>query len=423
VALMARPATGQVIAPDGGRQASWAIRFRAYGKRRFVTLGRSEDGWNRRRAEGELRHILAEVERGIWAPESAASAPLESALEPSFEEFASAWLCDGEPGWRPKTIADYRWALELHLLPHFGGHRLAEITVEEVDRYKAKKLREGRLAPNAVNKTLTRLAQILELAVEYGHIERNPAKGRRRRAKGTEPRRSWVEPEQLGALLDAADPYMRPIIATLAGAGLRIGEAVALEWRDVKLGAGTLSVRESKTAAGEGREVDLAIGVREELAAWRARSPRIRPGDPLFVSRVRQGQCGRQTPRNVQARLKTAVNAANARLVEAGIEPIARVSPHSLRRTYASLRAALGDDPVYIAEQHGHRDARFTFRVYQRAAKRRERLSGAHLAAFDRALDWAGMSGMPSHEPTAAQLKGELAVLDPPVQRPNYAFL
>lgn len=42
-------------------------------------------------------------------------------------------------------------------------------------------------------------------------------------------------------------------------------------------------------------------------------------------------------------------------------------------------------------ERARHRDARFTFRVYQRAAKRRERLSGEHLAAFDRALDWAQM--------------------------------
>ena len=157
--------------------------------------------------------------------------------------------------------------------------------------------------------------------------------------------------------------------------------------------------------------------MREELAAWRARSPRTRPGDPLFVSRVRKGKCGRQTPRNVQARLNTAVKAANTRLAEFGIEPIGRVSPHSLRRTYASLKAALGDDPVYIAEQLGHRDARFTFRVYQRAAKRRERLSGAHLAAFELALEWAGMCSKTGHEPTPGELKGELAALDPAVQR------
>ena len=67
------------------------------------------------------------------------------------------------------------------------------------------------------------------------------------------------------------------------------------------------------------------------------------------------------------------------------------MTPHSLRRTYASVRAAAGDHPVYIAEQLGHEDPGFTFRVYQRAVKRRDRLDGAYLAAFDRALQWAEM--------------------------------
>ena len=239
---MARPATGQVIAPDGKRQPSWAIRFRAYGKRRFrdsgAKRGRLESPARRARAPPHprrrgARHLAAREPRARSAWSRRSSRPSRSSRPPGCATVNRA----GGRG-RSATTAGL-WSC--HLLPHFGGHRLSEITAEEVDRYRADKLREGRLAPNAVNKTLTRLAQILELAVEYGHIERNPAKGRRRRAKGTEPRRSWVEPEQLGALLDAADPYMRPIIATLAGAGLRIGEAVALDWRDVALGAGTLT--------------------------------------------------------------------------------------------------------------------------------------------------------------------------------------
>jgi hypothetical protein len=76
--------------------------------------------------------------------------------------------------------------------------------VREVDRYKAAKLAEGTLAPNTVNKTLTRLSQILSLAAEYGLIPANPAAGKRRRVKGTKPRRPWAEPEQLLALLEAA---------------------------------------------------------------------------------------------------------------------------------------------------------------------------------------------------------------------------
>jgi hypothetical protein len=93
---------------------------------------------------------------------------------------------------------------------------------------------------------------------------------------------------------------------------------------------------------------------------------------------------------NIDHRLKATIRAANRQLSKLGIEPISeRVSPHSLRRTYASMRAALRDDPVYIAEQLGHENPEFTFRVYQRAAKRRERLSGKLLSQFDRGLQWA----------------------------------
>ena len=108
---------------------------------------------------------------------------------------------------------------------------------------------------------------------------------------------------------------------------------------------------------------------------------------------------------NVAHRLKPAITAANLRLAEAQIEAIGeRVSPHSLRRTYASLRAALRDDPVYIAEQLGHTDPAFTFRVYQKAAKRRERLSGEYRAALDAALDWAEIGRIePPDAPLTAQ--------------------
>ena len=102
----------------------------------------------------------------------------------------------------------------------------------------------------------------------------------------------------------------------------------------------------------------------------------------------------RHTETNVARRLKTAIRRANRRLSELGIDPISdRVTPHSLRRTYASLRAAAGDDPVYIAEQLGHSDPRFTLSVYTKAARRRAKLSGVHLAEYDRALAWAALAG------------------------------
>ena len=383
---MARKATGQIIPPKDGR--GWAIRVRAYGKRRLVTLGTSEEGWDHQKAEERLGHVLADVERGFWQPHEPAAVETPAEV-PTFHEFASEWLDGRRDEIRPRTVADYEWAFGYHLLPFFKDHRLTAINVAEVDRYKAAKLREGRLGASQINKTLKLLAMVMDMAIEYELIDRaNPARGRRRRVKAPKPKRTWVEPEQLLALIESADTFCRPIIATLAGAGLRIGEALALRWRDVNLATGTLTVGEAKTDAGTYREVDLPGGLIEALSEWKAYKRTAGPDDPVFVTRTGT----RQTVTNVDHRLKTAIKAANKRLAGLGIEPISdRVSPHSLRRTYASLRAVAGDQPVYIAEQLGHEDPGFTFRVYQRAVKRRDRLSGNYAKAFDRALDWAAM--------------------------------
>jgi hypothetical protein len=92
--------------------------------------------------------------------------------------------------------------------------------VAEVDRYKAAKVRDGRLSPAQINKTLKVLAMVMDMAIEYEFVDRaNPTRGRRRRVKAPKPKRTWVEPEQLLALVESSDAYCRPIVATLAGAG------------------------------------------------------------------------------------------------------------------------------------------------------------------------------------------------------------
>ncbi|MBK8294171.1 MAG: hypothetical protein IPK93_05105 [Solirubrobacterales bacterium] len=84
--------------------------------------------------------------------------------------------------------------------------------------------------------------------------------------------------------------------------------------------------------------------------------------------------------------------AANEMLVAEGIETIAATTLHGMRRTYASLRIAAGDDPVYVAQQLGHVSAHFTMSVYAKSTKRRNRLMGNTQIAFDDAINWAAVS-------------------------------
>lgn len=77
------------------------------------------------------------------------------------------------------------------------------------------------------------------------------------------PRRTYLETaEQIAALLDAAGELdraaradrqhveRRAILATIAFAGLRIGELCALRWRNVDLTGGWLSVGEARRMRG-----------------------------------------------------------------------------------------------------------------------------------------------------------------------------
>jgi hypothetical protein len=67
-------------------------------------------------------------------------------------------------------------------------------TPESVDRYARAKQAEGSLSNNSVNKTLSTLSAILELAVDWERIPRNPAKGKRRRLRGEPRKRLHLEP-------------------------------------------------------------------------------------------------------------------------------------------------------------------------------------------------------------------------------------
>lgn len=398
---MPRKSPGGVVTRTSKRGSTYALRFRAYGERQYLTLGGSWDGWTMARAETELANTLADVRRGIWRPPRPEPVP-EVAVDPTFHEFASEWFTAKKPELRPNTVTAYTSELTLHLLPHFARHRLSQITVQEVDKYKQAKLREGEsrraaiaagrplldadgrvlrpLGPTTINKTLTRLGQILEDAVEYGHVDRNHAKGKRRRLKAPKNGRSHLDrADHITALLDAAGELdrlartdrrhvpRRAIAATLVFGGLRIGELCDLRWRAVDLAAGRVSVGEAKTEAGI-RKIEMLPALRDELLTWRARAPRTRPTDYVFATAAG----GRPSKDNLRSRvIAPAIRRASASLEAKDLGQLPdRLTPHGLRHTYASILVALGEDPRHVMEQIGHTDPAFTLRIYTHGMRR-----------------------------------------------------
>ena len=125
------------------------------------------------------------------------------------------------------------------------------------------------LSAESINKTITRLGQILAVAEERDLVARNPVRvnTRNRKLKTARKRPIYLDTAgQIAAILDAAgdlDARMeartagqRGFMATLTFAGLRIHEAAALTWRDVDLARGRITVGRSKTDAGI-RTVDI----------------------------------------------------------------------------------------------------------------------------------------------------------------------
>jgi len=386
---MAPRPTGQIIERTTARGRVFALRFRAYGRRHFVTLGGADEGWTRQRAEAELRHVLADVERGLWTPpaERATTSP----IAPSFHEFASAWLEARRGELREASIADYSWQLSNHLLPFFHAHHLPQITVAEVDRYREFKVRKGVLSAESINKTITRLGQILAVAEERDLIPRNPVRvnTRNRKLKAKRKRPVWLESaEQIQALLDAASELdaspkartagRRALIATLTFTGLRIGEATALRWRDIDLARGKITVGRSKTDAGV-RIVDILPVLQDELTAHRATVTQAEPDDLVFLT----SSGSRRDKGNARERIvRPVVRRSDELLAERGHEPLpAGLTAHKLRHTFTSILFVPGEDLPTVMAQLGHTDAAFTLRVHAHAMRReagdKEPLEGA----------------------------------------------
>lgn len=155
---------------------------------------------------------------------------------------------------------------------------------------------------------------------------------------------------------------MHALFATAICTGLRIEELLNIRWSEVDLARSRLTVLYAKTDAGIGREIDIWSELRLVLASYQSVARYPNTSDYVFAT-----ASGRTDTRsNIAKRLKRCVRYANDALAERNAALIPpELSPHSLRRTFASLLYMRGKSPVYVMHQMGHTDPKLALRTTQ----------------------------------------------------------
>jgi integrase len=195
-----------------------------------------------------------------------------------------------------------------------------------------------------VNREFAALRGMLNKAVAWGLLERNPVNGikRPREAKG---RTRFLTVEEAKCLLDACSPHLRPIVLCALESGMRRGEILNLSWLDINLENRLIYVRQTKT--GIPRYVPLSTRLHDAFT----RLPR-RPGrDLIFPGESRFGKSG-QPFHDVRSSFGTACG-------KAGIK---NFRFHDLRHTAASHMVMAGVPLKTVAEILGHMTTAMTER-------------------------------------------------------------
>jgi integrase len=268
---------------------------------------------------------------------------------PTLEQFAPRSL-DGQARanrQKPSGIAAKETILKVHLIPLLGPKRLEAITSEQVQRLKRTL---GDRSPKTVNNVLAVLGVLLKKAVEWGVIDRMPCAIRL--LPIPKPLVGFYDFEEYERLIEAAKTEPNAYLIVLLGgdAGLRCGEMMALEWRDVDLGKRQLCVQRSEwkghvTVPKGGRlryvpmTARLAASLREGRHLRAARVLCQPDGSPLSADRVKH---------HVERAARRAHLDAN------GV--------HRLRHTFCSHLAMRGAPTRAIQELAGHQDLATTQR-------------------------------------------------------------
>jgi integrase len=281
----------------------------------------------------------------------------------------TAWeLGESNPRRSYSTKETYRVFFRTWVEPWWGHYQISEVRTIAVETWLDQ-------IPRA-NGTKAKIRNIMSAlfthALRHELLDRNPIRHVRQSAK-RRSRPDVLEAAEIQRLLqELEDPY-RTMVLLAAGTGLRIGELLALKWKDLDADLLQINLERGifhqviggvKTEASE-QPIPVAQAMLDALDEWWFKTKFDQPDDWIFASPVMQGQ----QPYWPDNPMKRYVRPAARRC---GIDK--RIGWHTFRHSFATLLKGNGEDIKVVQEALRHADVRTTMNIYAQAipAKRRD---------------------------------------------------
>ena len=306
--------------------------------------------------EDRRRRELENAVAGVTAPKS------EDRIR-DVKSIIEDWIEVRTAGKRART-KDYIRERCAHLTKHLGGRLACDVTEAAVAQYIGKREAEGAAACS-----INREVFLLSRALRVDRKTAWPELGQSKRQKN--PIGKAITEAEVAALFDAAgknrSKYVLPFIAIAAYTGFRAGEVRTLRWRQADFIDGWLRSEQSKTAAGEFREVPLLPELKAVLLAHRAwieKKMEAAPEPDHYIFPF----ANRGKPVDPERPCTNIASAWWSVRDDAGVS----CRLHDLRHTYATRLLEAGNSEAVVRDMMGHIDNHVIQRYthIRRAAKK-----------------------------------------------------
>jgi integrase len=273
---------------NGGKEFGvWWYEFSFNG----VRIRESADTKSKEVAERIMRERRRKLEMG-------AAGVKEVAKPKAFAIAAKDWLETKQSQW---SKSNYRIETTnvSHLLPHFGKMLLTDINGDDVARYHARR-KDDSASAKTIHLEIGALRAIMRKHRVWANIQPDVKMPK----VSNEVGRAITDDEQhrlLVACKKSRSRALYPAFLVSLRTGLRSSELRHLQWRNVDLVSGEITVGKSKTEAGEGRNVPLSDDALTCLKKWRSLFRDAKPAHYVFCSEQYglDGQNGRKTGKAV----------------------------------------------------------------------------------------------------------------------------